>query len=407
MPVLEATELYRFYHSGDAEVVALRGVSLALEPGELVALLGPSGSGKSTLLHLIAGLDEPDGGHVDIAGLRLSRRPESVRAEIRARHIGMVMQSGNLIDHLTVAENIRLQRRLAGKRDGEAAVVEMANRLGLAAHWNALPGTALGRRGGARRPRRGARGGAADPALRRADGRGRCRNRAADHRRSACNAEPPGSRSWLRPTVRCWPRQRTAFCASATEDWSMTEAPAEEVLVFAAGRRPHLSARRDEDRGARARPPARFGARSADRDHGIVGKRQVDPPASVCRARSADERRQSAGRPWARATICGPGNVAIAFQAPSLVPFLSVAENVGLPLFLLGKARSRERAGDGRTRAVRPRRPRRQAAGRALRRAGAARRAGAGHGEPPRAFSSPTSRPASSTRRPAGPRSRP
>src|SRR5947209_1420568 len=121
MPVLAASELYRFYHSGDAEVVALRGVSLGLEPGELVALLGPSGSGKSTLLHLVAGLDEPDGGHVDIAGRRLSRRAESVRAEIRARHIGMLMQSGNLIDHLTVAENIRLQRRLAGKHDGEAA----------------------------------------------------------------------------------------------------------------------------------------------------------------------------------------------------------------------------------------------------------------------------------------------
>ena len=131
MPVLAATELYRFFHSGDAEVIALRGVSLALEPRELVALLGPSGSGKSTLLHLAAGLDEPDGGHVDIAGRRLSRRPESMRAEIRARHIGMVLQSGNLIDHLTVAENIRLQRRLAGRRHGEAAVVEMANRLGL------------------------------------------------------------------------------------------------------------------------------------------------------------------------------------------------------------------------------------------------------------------------------------
>ena len=139
MPILAAAELYRFYHSGDSEVVALRGVSLALDAGELVALLGPSGSGKSTLLHLIAGLDEPDGGHVDVAGLRLSRRPERVRAEIRARHIGMVMQSGNLIDHLTVAENIRLQRRLAGKRDGEATVGEVANRFGLAAHWNALP----------------------------------------------------------------------------------------------------------------------------------------------------------------------------------------------------------------------------------------------------------------------------
>ena len=135
---VEAAELYRFYHAGDSEVVALRGVSLGIEAGEMVALMGPSGSGKSTLLHLLAGLDEPDGGHVEIAGLRLSRRPEPVRAALRARHIGVFMQSGNLIDHLTVAENIRLQQRLAGKRDGEKASALVA-RFGLSAHWNALP----------------------------------------------------------------------------------------------------------------------------------------------------------------------------------------------------------------------------------------------------------------------------
>ncbi len=66
MSVVEAFELYRFFHSGDAEVAALRGVSVSLSKGDLVALLGPSGSGKSTLLQFIAGLDEPDGGHVDI-----------------------------------------------------------------------------------------------------------------------------------------------------------------------------------------------------------------------------------------------------------------------------------------------------------------------------------------------------
>ncbi len=135
---VEASELYRFYHTGDSEVVALRGVSLSVGAGEIVALMGPSGSGKSTLLHLLAGLDEPDGGQVEIGGLRLSRRPETVRAAMRARHIGVFMQSGNLIDHLTVAENIRLQQKLAGKRDGESASA-LAARFGLSAHWNALP----------------------------------------------------------------------------------------------------------------------------------------------------------------------------------------------------------------------------------------------------------------------------
>jgi putative ABC transport system ATP-binding protein len=139
MAIVEAVELYRFFHSGDAEVAALRGASLSLGRGEFVALLGPSGSGKSTLLNLLAGLDEPDGGHVEVEGLRLSRRPETVRAAIRARHIGMFMQSGNLLDHLSVAENIRLQRRLAGKNSNDETMVNLASRLGLSTYWNALP----------------------------------------------------------------------------------------------------------------------------------------------------------------------------------------------------------------------------------------------------------------------------
>jgi putative ABC transport system ATP-binding protein len=74
--VLEAQSLYRFFHAGDDETLALRGVSLELAAGEVVAVTGPSGSGKSTLLSCLAGLDEPDGGMVSVAGERLSRRPE-------------------------------------------------------------------------------------------------------------------------------------------------------------------------------------------------------------------------------------------------------------------------------------------------------------------------------------------
>src|SRR5436190_2114051 len=81
---LEARTLYRFFHAGDEETLALQGVSLAVAPGELVAVVGPSGSGKSTLLACLAGLDEPDGGTVWVAGERLSRRPEPDRAALRA-----------------------------------------------------------------------------------------------------------------------------------------------------------------------------------------------------------------------------------------------------------------------------------------------------------------------------------
>jgi putative ABC transport system ATP-binding protein len=112
--ILEARSLYRFFHAGDDEALALRGVSLALQPGELVAVTGPSGSGKSTLLACLAGLDEPDGGVVRVAGERLSRRPEAVRARMRADRIGVLYQQANLVGHLTVAGNVAVAQRLAG-----------------------------------------------------------------------------------------------------------------------------------------------------------------------------------------------------------------------------------------------------------------------------------------------------
>ncbi|HEY6278966.1 MAG TPA: ABC transporter ATP-binding protein [Streptosporangiaceae bacterium] len=113
--LIDGRELYRFYHIGDDETFALRGVSVSVRPGELVAVVGPSGSGKSTLLACLAGLDEPDGGHVVIAGKRLTRRDEPTRAGLRARWIGMLMQSGNLLEHLTVTQNIQAAQALAAR----------------------------------------------------------------------------------------------------------------------------------------------------------------------------------------------------------------------------------------------------------------------------------------------------
>jgi putative ABC transport system ATP-binding protein len=121
MLILDARDLYRFYHAGDEETLALRGVSLTAAPGELVAVMGPSGSGKSTLLACIAGLDEPDGGVVHVAGERMSRRPEAVRAAVRAGSIGMLFQSGNLIGHLDVAGNVRFAQQIAGRADRDLA----------------------------------------------------------------------------------------------------------------------------------------------------------------------------------------------------------------------------------------------------------------------------------------------
>ncbi|MGI9185635.1 MAG: ABC transporter ATP-binding protein [Solirubrobacteraceae bacterium] len=118
--VLQAHNLYRFFHAGDDETLALQGVSLALESGELVAVTGPSGSGKSTLLACLAGLDEPDGGSVSIDGTRISRRPEEERASIRGARIGMLFQQANLVGHLSIADNVALAQRMgAGARGSD------------------------------------------------------------------------------------------------------------------------------------------------------------------------------------------------------------------------------------------------------------------------------------------------
>jgi len=136
--VLEAERLYRFYHAGDDETLALRGVSLTVDAGEIVAVTGPSGSGKSTLLGLLAGLDDPDGGTVRVGGERLSRRDEETRARIRARRIGVLYQVVNLVGHLDVTANVRLAQRLAGSRE-RAPAATVLDAVGLGARARALP----------------------------------------------------------------------------------------------------------------------------------------------------------------------------------------------------------------------------------------------------------------------------
>ena len=136
--VLAAHDLYRFFHTPEAETLALRGVSLGLQRGETVAVMGPSGSGKSTLLACLAGLDEPDGGHVELLGERLTRRPETVRAGLRAKHIGILLQSGNLLGHLSVEENVQLSLQLAHKPSRER-ITELLEAVGLRERRAAYP----------------------------------------------------------------------------------------------------------------------------------------------------------------------------------------------------------------------------------------------------------------------------
>jgi putative ABC transport system ATP-binding protein len=128
---LDAHSLYRFFHIGDDETFALQGVSLTLGAGEVAAVTGPSGSGKSTLLACLAGLDEPDGGYVAIDGVRLTRRPESDRARLRAARVGMLFQQTNLIGHLSVADNVALAQRMGDGSTGKRWREEVLERCGI------------------------------------------------------------------------------------------------------------------------------------------------------------------------------------------------------------------------------------------------------------------------------------
>jgi putative ABC transport system ATP-binding protein len=138
MPVIAADDLYRFYHTRDEEIRALRGVSFAVEAGEFVAMVGPSGSGKSTLLSCLAGLDVPDGGQVVLKNERIARLSEDERAQRRRVHIGILMQSQNLLPGLTAEENVRLPLVMTGRRDWDRAAA-LLSQVGVASRRHAVP----------------------------------------------------------------------------------------------------------------------------------------------------------------------------------------------------------------------------------------------------------------------------
>jgi putative ABC transport system ATP-binding protein len=140
---LQTEELTKSYRSGKTQVHALRGVSLEVGEGELVAIMGPSGCGKSTLLHVLGGLLRPTSGSVHVAGVELSSLTDSGRTELRRRHIGFVFQKFNLLPALSVEGNLRLAERISlGYRDprrGESRRRELLELLGLASKLRSRP----------------------------------------------------------------------------------------------------------------------------------------------------------------------------------------------------------------------------------------------------------------------------
>ncbi|RLK54126.1 putative ABC transport system ATP-binding protein [Actinokineospora cianjurensis] len=122
----------KVYGKGSGAVAALAGVSAGFERGTFTAVMGPSGSGKSTFLHCAAGLDKPTSGSVELAGVELTGLGENQLTRLRRDKIGFVFQAFNLLPALTVAQNIALPLRLAGRTPDRAAMSEVVHRVGLA-----------------------------------------------------------------------------------------------------------------------------------------------------------------------------------------------------------------------------------------------------------------------------------
>jgi putative ABC transport system ATP-binding protein len=129
--VVTARDVVRRYGEGDTAVHALRGVSLDIAKGRLTAIMGPSGSGKSTLMHILAGLDQPTAGDVEIAGIDLGSLDDTALTRLRRDHIGFIFQFFNLLPMLTAAENIALPLKLAGGKPDEAWLAEVIDTVGL------------------------------------------------------------------------------------------------------------------------------------------------------------------------------------------------------------------------------------------------------------------------------------
>ena len=145
-PVIELHDVQKVYASGQLEVHALQGISLRIDPGEYVAIMGPSGSGKSTLMHIIGCLDVPTAGRYLLAGEDVGEMDEIELAHVRNRQIGFVFQQFNLLASLTAWRNVELPLTYAGVKRGERKrrAMQALDRVGLADRMDHRPGELSG-----------------------------------------------------------------------------------------------------------------------------------------------------------------------------------------------------------------------------------------------------------------------
>ena len=144
-PVVRLRDVTKSYGEGAGKSQVLRGVSFDIDKGELIALVGQSGSGKSTLLNIIGGLDQPDAGEVEVLGIDTLRADDATRAKMRNESIGFVFQAFNLLDHLSVLENVTIPASFSrNSRDIQGRGKEALRRVGLSDLASRRPGALSG-----------------------------------------------------------------------------------------------------------------------------------------------------------------------------------------------------------------------------------------------------------------------
>ena len=146
-PIIEIQNVYKCFPAGDTQITVLTGISLTIQKGEFVSIIGPSGSGKSTLLNMMTGIDRPSSGQIRVAGCPIHTMSEGQLAAWRGEHVGIIFQFFQMLPTLSLLDNVILPMELAGKyspRERQTRATHLLEMVGLAAQMHKLPNVVSG-----------------------------------------------------------------------------------------------------------------------------------------------------------------------------------------------------------------------------------------------------------------------